>query len=47
MSRDIDWLQVGAGVALIAATTFDVIPGDELIGIPSGAYFILRGLKVL
>lgn len=47
MSRKIDWLQVGVGAALAAGTILDVIPGDEVAGVPLGIGLILHGLKVI
>lgn len=40
-----DWTKVGVGAALIIGTALDMIPGDELLGIPIGLGLISSGLN--
>lgn len=47
MSKKTDWLEIIAGTAIIAVTVGDIVPGDEFIGLPLGAYLILDGFKWL
>jgi hypothetical protein len=45
--KKIDWLEVAAGGALIAFTVGDVVPGDEIAGVPVGLALILDGMRWL
>jgi len=40
-------LEAAAGVGLIALTLADLIPGDEIAGVPVGAMLILDGMRWL
>ena len=43
----INWGKVIAGVAVIAVSIADIVPGDEVIAVPVGAYLVLDGFGVL
>lgn len=47
MNKKKDWLEIAAGAAIIGVTVFDIVPADEVIGVPLGAYLILDGFKWL
>lgn len=38
-----NWAEVLFGAGIIAVTLGDIVPGDELIGIPSGLFFVADG----
>lgn len=42
--KKIDWLEVAVGLGIIGITWIDLVPGDEIIGTPTGAYLIADGL---
>ena len=42
-----DWIETALGAGIIAVTVLDVLPGDEVIGIPLGLALILDGQKWL
>ena len=42
-----DWGEIIIGGAIIAGTLFDVLPGDEVVGIPLGIVLILKGLHYI
>ena len=42
-----DWLETALGAGIVAVTVFDILPGDEVIGIPLGIALILDGQKWL
>jgi len=42
-----DWLETIAGAAIVAVTIADVLPGDEIIGVPLGIALILDGQRWL
>lgn len=44
--KKINYGEVGLGAAIIAATVLDIVPGDELLGIPLGLALIFEGMKV-
>lgn len=43
MPRHRDYLEVLLGAGLAAGTILDIVPGDELVGIPLGIVLILEG----
>jgi hypothetical protein len=43
VSKKTNWPEVAIGAGLIAVTILDVIPGDELAGIPIGLGLIAHG----
>lgn len=45
--RKKDWLETALGGAIIAVTVLDILPGDEIIGVPLGLALILDGQKWL
>lgn len=47
MSKKINWAEVVIGVAIASATTADVIPGDEVLGVPLGAFVVAHGLRII
>lgn len=47
MSKKINWLQVAVGLGIAAATVLDVLPGDEIVGVPLGIGVALDGMGYL
>jgi len=47
MSKKINWLQVAVGLGIAAATVIDIIPGDEVVGVPLGVAVALDGFGYL
>ena len=47
LGKKIDWTRVLLGAGIAAATVTDIIPGDEILGVPIGSYLILEGLGIL
>jgi hypothetical protein len=41
-----NWLEIGLGVALMAGSVANVVPGDEVIGVPIGALLVAHGAGV-
>jgi len=45
--KKINWSKVVVGAAIIGVSIADIVPGDEVIAVPVGAYMLLDGLTVL
>lgn len=39
-----DYLQAVTGATIIGLTVFNIVPGDEVIGVPLGVALILNGM---
>jgi len=42
-----NWVEVAAGAALMLGVVADVVPGDELLGMPLGALLVAHGFGVV
>lgn len=41
------WAQVALGVGIMFATTADLVPGDEVLGVPLGAFLVAKGFDLI
>ena len=45
--KKMNYLEIALGIGIIAVTVGDVIPGDEVLGIPLGLGLIAHGVGYL
>jgi len=45
--KKINWGLVGLGILIATGTAIDVIPGDEIIGLPLGTALIAKGANII
>lgn len=41
-----NWAEIGIGAALLTGSIIDLVPGDEVLGVPLGVILIAHGFGV-
>ena len=47
MPKKTNWSSVVLGLGLMLGTSADLVPGDEVLGVPLGAFLVVKGFDLI
>lgn len=47
MPKKTNWSSVVLGLGLMLGTSADLVPGDEIAGVPIGAFLVAKGFDLI